>query len=156
MLQCVVQPEQATSVPCYNAALRYDAALLCLLHVCGPVTAVPRPACSTPQAMVVCDSYWCDAEPARDGSPDSDSGLPLLSQAEMLSLDSSVLMVQLNIRLLLEVRVFEAGAEAGRGAAILGSVPPCLASVPWQSTALHLHTHRRRWATPPYPSSVRS
>lgn len=50
-------------------------------------------------AIVVCDSLWAgnDAE-----VPSLDAGLRLLSQAEMLSLDAAVLMVQLNIRLLLE------------------------------------------------------
>jgi len=36
-------------------------------------------------------------------APNADGGLRLLSQAEMLSLDAAMLMVQLNIRLLLEV-----------------------------------------------------
>ncbi|KAI7839331.1 hypothetical protein COHA_006922 [Chlorella ohadii] len=47
-------------------------------------------------AIVVCDSYWV-GEP-----PDSEGGLQLLSQTEMLACDSATLMVQLNIRLLLE------------------------------------------------------
>lgn len=43
---------------------------------------------------------------ASDGAaqPSADGGLRLLSQAEMLSLDAAMLLVQLNIRLALEVR----------------------------------------------------
>ncbi|KAL4430537.1 hypothetical protein ABPG77_005777 [Micractinium sp. CCAP 211/92] len=49
-------------------------------------------------AFVVCDSLW-----GGDGGQFSgDGGLRLLSQAEMLSLDAAVLLVQLNIRLALE------------------------------------------------------
>ncbi|PRW57972.1 SAD1 UNC-84 domain 1- isoform A [Chlorella sorokiniana] len=47
-------------------------------------------------AIVVCDSFWV-SEPS-----DSEGGLQLQSQAEMLACDSATLMVQLNIRLLLE------------------------------------------------------
>ncbi len=50
------------------------------------------------------DSFWTDAK-----AQDNEGGLQLLSQAEMLSLDSAMLMVQLNIRLLLEVRRHPAG-----------------------------------------------
>lgn len=39
-----------------------------------------------------------------DRTGNSDAGLHLSSQAEMLSLDAAALMVQLNFRLLLEVR----------------------------------------------------
>ena len=70
---------------------------LCCLHVLGlmPCPLLLVPGCCT-------DSLW--AEGGQDGGPDPDHGLHLLSQAEMLSLDSAMLMVQLNIRLLLEVR----------------------------------------------------
>ncbi|KAL4421226.1 hypothetical protein ABPG75_010517 [Micractinium tetrahymenae] len=55
-------------------------------------------------AFVVCDSLWASDDA---GQPSADGGLRLLSQAEMLSLDAAMLMVQLNIRLALE-----ASAEA--------------------------------------------
>ncbi|KAL4421222.1 hypothetical protein ABPG75_010513 [Micractinium tetrahymenae] len=50
-------------------------------------------------AFVVCDSLWASDDA---GQPSADGGLRLLSQAEMLSLDAAMLMVQLNIRLALE------------------------------------------------------
>ena len=63
--------------------------------------------CQTDNLLDTCfsippaDSLW--AEGGQEGGPDTDRGLHLLSQAEMLTLDAAMLMVQLNIRLLLEV-----------------------------------------------------
>ena len=67
--------------------------------------------CTLAHAPPPADSYWGALD-----TPDPDRGLQLLSQAEMLTLDAAMLMVQLNIRLLLEVR--------GVGAAWLGRAAP--------------------------------
>ncbi|PRW58011.1 hypothetical protein C2E21_3586 [Chlorella sorokiniana] len=50
-------------------------------------------------AVVVSDSLWCDVVA---GGSEADPSVRIVNQAEMLALDSACLMVQLNIRLLLE------------------------------------------------------
>ena len=47
--------------------------------------------------IVLCDSQWCDPD------LDSSNGIQMNSLRDMLRIDSMLMMVQLNIRVLLEV-----------------------------------------------------
>jgi hypothetical protein len=64
---------------------------------CGPATSPVFVLCSYKCAVVLCDMSWLD--------PDMEvaNGIAATEQSDMLRLDAMILMVQLNIRKLVEV-----------------------------------------------------
>lgn len=97
---CACWPRWLKRLAFFVSVARTGRACLDLLPVCGAGGQTAQ----VSSVHLCADSFWTDAK-----AQDNEGGLQLLSQAEMLSLDSAMLMVQLNIRLLLEVRRHPAG-----------------------------------------------